>query len=143
MQAKKMQHLIERALIDAKGQDIRILDVRKIAGFTDYMVIASGTSNRHVATLAEKVVDKLRGRGLRPIGVEGKEIGDWVLIDFGDVVAHVMRPQTRDFYNLEKLWGEVPLDVPAKLPVASKPKKKGSRKKTTQRREGAKNRNQG
>ena len=139
MQAKKMQHLIERVLIDAKGQDIRVLDVRKIAGFTDYMVIASGTSNRHVATLADKVVDKLRGRGLRPIGVEGKEVGDWVLIDFGDVVTHVMRPQTRDFYNLEKLWGEVPLDGPVKLSAPSKPKKKGSRKKSTQRRKGAKN----
>jgi ribosome-associated protein len=133
MQAKKMQQLIQRALSDAKGQDIRVLDVRKIAGFTDYMVIASGTSNRHVATLAEKVVDKLRGRGLRPIGVEGKEFGDWVLIDFGDVVTHVMRPQTRDFYNLEKLWGEVPVDVPVKAPAPSK-SKKGSRKNPTQRR---------
>ncbi len=136
MQAKKIQQLIQRALTDAKGQNIRVLDVRKIAGFTDYMVIASGTSNRHVATLAEKVVDKLRGRGLRPIGVEGKEFGDWVLIDFGDVVTHVMRPQTRDFYNLEKLWGEVPLDVPVKSPSKLK---KGARNNSTQRRKGAKN----
>lgn len=132
MQAKKMQQLIERALIDAKGQDIRVLDVRKIAGFTDYMVIASGTSNRHVATLAEKVVDKLRGRGLRPIGVEGKEFGEWVLIDCGDVVAHVMRPQTRDFYNLEKLWGEVPLDVPVESPA--KPKKRTHHNATPRRK---------
>ena len=124
MQAKKLQQLIQRALTDAKGQDIRVLDVRKIAGFTDYMVIASGTSNRHVATLAEKVVDKLRTQGLRPIGVEGKEFGDWVLIDFGDVVTHVMRPPTRDFYNLEKLWGEPLLEVPAKAPARPKPRKR-------------------
>jgi ribosome-associated protein len=124
MQPKKMQQLVQRALTDAKGLDIRVLNVRKIAGFTDYMVIASGTSNRHVATLAEKVVDKLRARGLRPIGVEGKEFGDWVLIDFGDVVTHVMRPQTRDFYDLEKLWGEPLLDVPDKAPARPKVKRK-------------------
>ena len=135
MQPKKVQQLIHRALVDAKGQDIRVLDVRKVAGFTDYMVIASGTSSRHVATLAEKVVDKLRARGLRPIGLEGKEFGEWVLIDFGDVVTHVMHPQTRDFYNLEKLWGaEIQPEAPAKSPARAKPKtaktKKGPQKKS-------------
>ena len=138
MQPKKMQQLIHRALVDAKGQDIRVLDVRKVAGFTDYMVIGSGTSNRHVVTLAEKVGDKLRARGLRPIGVEGKEFGDWVLVDFGDVVTHVMRPQTRDFYNLEKLWGEPVMDVPDKAPVSSKAMKSSQKKpnaKTQRRRE--------
>lgn len=138
MQAKKMQQLIHRALVDAKGQDIRVLDVRKIAGFTDYMVIASGTSSRHVATLAEKVVDKLRARGLKPIGLEGKEFGEWVLIDFGDVVTHVMHPQTRNFYNLEKLWGEeIQLDAPAKPSARAKAKKvprKKSKIKTPRRK---------
>ncbi|MBI5611988.1 MAG: ribosome silencing factor [Gammaproteobacteria bacterium] len=129
MQAKKMQQLIHRALVDAKGQDIRVLDVRKVAGFTDYMVIASGTSSRHVATLAEKVVDKLRARGLKPIGLEGKEFGEWVLIDFGDVVTHVMHPQTRDFYNLEKLWAEIQPEAPAR-PSARAKTKKGPRKKS-------------
>ncbi len=134
MQRKKMQQLIHRALVDAKGQDIRVLDVRKVAGFTDYMVIASGTSSRHVATLAEKVVDKLRAEGLRPIGLEGKEFGEWVLIDFGDVVTHVMHPHTRDFYNLEKLWAEIHLETPAKPPARTKTKsaktKKAPRKKS-------------
>lgn len=138
MQPKKMQQLIHRALVDAKGQDIRVLDVRKIAGFTDYMVIASGTSSRHVATLAEKVVDKLRARGLKPIGLEGKEFGEWVLIDFGDVVTHVMHPQTRDFYNLEKLWGaEIQPEAPAKPPARAKTKKaprKKSKTKTPRRK---------
>lgn len=101
-----MQKLIIATLAEAKGQDIRVLDVRRSAGFTDYMVIVSGTSSRHVQTLADKVVEALCRHGRRPLGVEGESHGDWVLIDFGEVVAHVMRPQTRDFYNLEKLWGE-------------------------------------
>lgn len=130
MQAKKMQQLIHRALVDAKGQDIRVLDVRKVAGFTDYMVIASGTSSRHVATLAEKVVDKLRAEGLKPIGLEGKQYGEWVLIDFGDVVTHVMHPQTRDFYNLEKLWGEeVQFEAPAKPSARAKSKTAKTKKR--------------
>ena len=106
MQLKKMQQLIYDALVDAKAQDIAMLDVRKLADFTDTMVIASGTSTRHVQSVADKVVDKLRTHGVRALGVEGERIGEWVLIDFGQLVVHVMRPQTRDFYNLEKLWSD-------------------------------------
>jgi ribosome-associated protein len=104
--ARKMQNWIHAALEDAKAHDIAVLDVRKISDFTDYMVIATGTSNRHVQSTAERVVDTLREHGRRPVGVEGKQIGDWILIDFGDVVVHVMREQTRDFYNIEKLWSD-------------------------------------
>ena len=104
--ARKMQHWIHAALENAKAQDIAVLDVRKISDFTDYMVIATGTSNRHVQSTAEKVVDTLREHDRRPVGVEGKQIGDWILIDCGDVVVHVMRAQTRDFYNIEKLWSD-------------------------------------
>ncbi len=104
--AKKTQQWIQNALEDAKTQNIAVLDVRKISDFTDYMVIATGTSNRHVQSSADKVVETLRGHGVRPVGIEGKQLGDWVLIDFGDVVAHIMREQTRDFYNLEKLWSD-------------------------------------
>ena len=102
--AAKTRSWIQHALEDAKARDIVVLDVRKISDFTDYMVIATGTSNRHVQSTADKVVDALRAHGVRTVGVEGGRTGDWVLIDFGDAVVHVMRPAVRDFYNLEKLW---------------------------------------
>ena len=106
MQAKATQKLIYEALLDAKAQDIRVLDVRKVTDFTDYMIIASGTSNRHVIAMGDRIIDALRDHGRRPIGIEGQDPGDWVVVDFGDVVVHLMRPQTRDFYNLEKLWSD-------------------------------------
>ncbi len=106
MTASTIEQLICDTLIDAKGQDIRVLDVRKVTDFTDFMVIVSGTSNRHVVSMAEKVREKLHDFGRKALGIEGEKPGDWVLVDFGDVVVHIMRPQTRDFYNLEKLWSD-------------------------------------
>jgi ribosome-associated protein len=121
--AKKTQSWIQDALEDAKARDIAVLDVRKISDFTDYMVIATGTSNRHVQSTADKVVDALRTHGVRTVGVEGGKTGDWVLIDFGDVVAHVMREEIRDFYNLEKLWSDANRIEPGrKKETARKPK---------------------
>jgi len=104
MQTTKLQKLITDALADAKALDVTVLDVREVCDFTDAMVVASGTSTRHVQSVADRIIDALRKRGVRTLGVEGEKIGEWVLIDFGAVVVHVMRPQTRDFYNLEKLW---------------------------------------
>jgi ribosome-associated protein len=112
--AKQTQQWIQDALEDAKTQNIAVLDVRKISDFTDYMVIATGTSNRHVQSSADKVMETLRGHSVRPVGIEGKQLGDWVLIDFGDVVVHIMREQTRDFYNLEKLWSDAKRVEPGK-----------------------------
>ncbi len=106
MQAEQMRQEIVQALADAKGQDIKVLDVRQVTDFTDYMIIASGTSSRHVQTLADKICVRMKELGCMPIGREGEAVGDWVLIDFGDVVAHLMRPPVRDLYNLEKLWGD-------------------------------------
>lgn len=106
MRPKQLRTLIYDALDEAKGRDIVFLDVRKISDFTDYMVIVTGTSNRHVVSVADKVVERLRMHGRKPVGMEGMDLGDWVLIDFGDAVVHVMRQQARDFYGLEKLWGE-------------------------------------
>lgn len=118
--AKKTQQWIQNALEDAKTQNIAVLDVRKISDFTDYMVIATGTSNRHVQSSADKVVETLRGHGVRPVGIEGKQLGDWVLIDFGDVVVHVMREETRDFYNIEKLWSDAKRVEPGKRKETAK-----------------------
>jgi ribosome-associated protein len=119
--AKQTQQWIQNALEDAKTQNIAVLDVRKISDFTDYMVIATGTSNRHVQSSADKVVETLRGHGVRPVGIEGKQLGDWVLIDFGDVVVHLMREETRDFYNLEKLWSDAKRVESGKRKETAKP----------------------
>ena len=104
MQSDKMQQHITQLIDDAKGQDIRVLDVREISDITDYMIIASGTSTRHVTSVADKIVDGMRTHQQRALGIEGRDVGDWVLVDFGDVVVHIMRPDVREFYNLEKLW---------------------------------------
>jgi ribosome-associated protein len=96
------------ALEDLKGNDIVSLDVTELSDVMDTLVIASGTSNRHVKSLANNVVEELKDKGERPIGVEGMDSGEWVLVDFGDTVVHVMMPSTRDFYDLEKLWSTEP-----------------------------------
>ena len=96
--------VVADALDDMKGQEIAMLDVRHLTDVTDTMVVVSGRSDRHVRALADSDVEKCKAAGFRPIGVEGKESGEWVLVDLGDVVVHVMQPRARDFYNLEKLW---------------------------------------
>jgi len=92
------------ALDDLKARDVTVLDVRGQTCVTDYMVVASGTSERHVHALADNVVEKLAERKIKPLGVEGEHSRDWVLVDLGDVIVHVMLPETRQFYQLEKLW---------------------------------------
>jgi len=96
--------LVIAALEDVKGVDIRVIDVRDLTSITDRMVIASGTSTRHVKALADNVALKAKQQGYPPLGVEGAQTAEWVLLDLGDVVVHVMLPETRTFYGLEKLW---------------------------------------
>lgn len=94
------------ALAELKAVQVELLDVRNVASFTDYMIFASGTSRRHVSAIAESIVEAARAAGQAPVGVEGEDVGEWVLIDLGDVVVHVMLPDVRLYYELEKLWGE-------------------------------------
>ncbi|MFP6680938.1 MAG: ribosome silencing factor [Gammaproteobacteria bacterium] len=96
--------LVTMSLDEGKAQDVRILDVRGMTSITDYMVVASGRSARGVKALKDLVLKAAREQQVRPLGVEGETVGEWVLIDFGDVIVHTMRPETRDFYQLEKLW---------------------------------------
>ena len=104
MEALDLKKLVVDALDDLKGNRIVDLDVRALTDVMDYLVIASGSSNRHVKSLADNVCMEAKKRGMRPLGVEGEDAGEWVLVDFGDVVVHVMLPATRDFYDLERLW---------------------------------------
>jgi ribosome-associated protein len=108
MNSEQLSELAVDALESVKGQDIVKLDVRKLTTVTDYMVVASGTSNRHVKALADAVAEKAREAGHRPSGVEGEDGGEWVLLDLGDTLVHVMLPRVREFYNLEKLWSLSP-----------------------------------
>ena len=104
MNSKQLCTLIVDVLDDTKAQDIITLDVRDMTTVTDYMIVASGTSNRHVLALIDNVAEKAKEAGHRPIGVEGEEGGEWVLLDLQDALVHVMLPKVREFYNLEKLW---------------------------------------
>ena len=98
--------LITDTMEDLKAQDVQTLDVRALTTMTDYMIIASGRSDRQVKAIADKVIEAAKTRKIRPLGVEGQQQAEWILIDFGDVIAHVMHPDTREYYQLEKLWAE-------------------------------------
>jgi ribosome-associated protein len=104
-----LRDLIIEALEDRKGQRILALDVRRLTSITDIMVIVSGTSNRHVKALVDSVAEAATAAGARPLGVEGLETCEWVLVDLGDVLVHVMQNEARNFYDLERLWTEVPV----------------------------------
>ena len=104
MELEHLKDTVIAALEDVKARDIQVLDVRPQASFTDLMIVASGNSTRQVKALADRVVEACRAAGVRPVGVEGEREGEWILIDLGDVVVHVMLPDVRAFYNLEKLW---------------------------------------
>ncbi len=104
MNSEELCQLIVEALDDAKARNIVKLDVRDMTTVTDYMIVASGTSNRHVKAVVDRVAERTRAAGVKPIGVEGEESGEWVLLDLRDALVHVMLPKVREFYNLERLW---------------------------------------
>ncbi|HEY0232005.1 MAG TPA: ribosome silencing factor [Dokdonella sp.] len=102
--AEQLRGIVLNALDDLKARDVAAIDVRGKSSVADLMVVASGTSSRHVKSLADEVVRKAKLAGVPPIGVEGQREAEWVLVDLGDVIVHVMLPRTREFYGLERLW---------------------------------------
>ena len=108
MDIKKLQKIAIDALEDIKAKDIEVLNTSKISALIDRVIIATGDSNRHVKSLAKNVHDKVTEAGGQVIGVEGEASGEWVLVDLGDIVVHVMQPVVRAYYNLEELWKVVP-----------------------------------
>ncbi len=103
-----MKSLVIDALEDMKAKDIVCLDVKPLTSVADFMVVASGTSNRHVKAIADNVRDKMKQRDIKPLGIEGEDAAEWVLVDLGDIIVHIMLPDTRRFYDLEKLWSLSP-----------------------------------
>ena len=108
MNSKQLSDLVVDALEEVKAKDIVKLDVRKLTTVTDYMIVASGTSSRHVKALADAVAEKSRNAGHRPLGIEGEDGSEWVLLDLQDTLGHVMLPRVREFYKPEKPWSLTP-----------------------------------
>ena len=104
MPSEELLELARISLENLKARNIRVLDVRKLTTVADYLVVASGTSRRHVQSISENLIEAVKQEGQKPIGIEGKETGEWILIDLADVIVHVMQPGAREFYKLEDLW---------------------------------------
>jgi len=105
MKIAQLEKLVIDALEDIKGRDIEVIDTSRLTSLFDRMVIACGDSNRQVKALARNVQDKVRAAGGQVLSCEGEEVGEWILVDLGDLIVHVMQPAVRSYYNLEELWG--------------------------------------
>ncbi len=110
MHIDALKTLVMDALEELKARDIVQLDVSRLTSVTELMVVASGTSNRHLAALADNLIQTAKESGVPPLGVEGESGAEWVLVDLGDVVVHLMMPETRALYDLERLWADLPSD---------------------------------
>ena len=104
MNLEKMQELVVNSLEDMKAQEISVLDVRERSTMTDLMIIATGNSTRHVKSIAGNLIKDIKAVNMLPIGSEGEDNGEWVLVDLNEIIVHVMQRDVRDFYNLEKIW---------------------------------------
>jgi len=104
MDTNKLLNIVKNALEDKKAKDIKILEVGQISSIADFMVVATGNSARQTVALAQHVRDQAKQQGHRYFAEEGADVGEWVLVDLGDILVHVMQPETRDFYQLEKFW---------------------------------------
>lgn len=110
----RLRAAVQKALEDIKARDIHEMDVRDKASFTDVIYIVSGTSTRHVKSIADEVAKQAKQAGFRPLGIEGEREAEWILVDLGDVIVHAMLPRTREFYGLERLWSvgdDAPLEA--------------------------------
>ena len=108
MDVRKLQKIVVAALEDIKGEDIDVINTTKLTSLFDRIVVCTGSSNRQVKSLAHNVLDKAREAGVDVIGMEGEDAGEWVLVDLGNIVVHVMQPAVRSYYNLEELWQTKP-----------------------------------
>lgn len=126
---RKLLDLVTDALDDGKAEDIKAFDVSTLTSIADFMVVATGRSSRQVKALAERVADAARKKKVKPLGMEGEQTSEWVLVDLGDVIVHVMQPETRAFYQLEKLWDSAPAPraKPAAKAAPEKPSKPAPR----------------
>jgi ribosome-associated protein len=111
MNTEQLLILVETALDEKKAKDIKILDVRHLNSITDFMIIASGNTDRQVNALVQHVIHQAKMHGHQPLGEEGSQVGEWALVDLGDIIVHVMQPRVRDFYQLEKLWNDMGKDM--------------------------------
>ena len=109
MNTEQLTACVVTALDDLKAKNVNVLDVRDFNSVTDVMVIAEGNSSRHVKSIANSVIESAKAAGERPLGVEGENNAEWVLVDLGDVVVHVMQSEVRNFYQLDKLWQITPV----------------------------------
>jgi ribosome-associated protein len=110
MEIQKLQRTVIDALEDVKAQDIKVFNTTQLTSLFDRVVIASATSNRQTRALASSVADRARALGI-PVATEGEETGEWVIVDLGDIVVHIMQPAMREYYNLEEIWGDKPVRV--------------------------------
>jgi ribosome-associated protein len=108
MTSDQLKNLAIDSLDNAKAKDITCLDIKPLTSMADYMIVATGTSNRHVRSIADQVIEASKDQGRRPIGVEGEATAEWILVDLGDVIVHIMLADTRKFYDLETLWNISP-----------------------------------
>ncbi|WP_353191239.1 ribosome silencing factor [Pandoraea pnomenusa] len=113
MDIRKLQRLIVDALEDVKAQDIKVFNTEHLTALFERVIIASGTSNRQTKALAASVRDKVKAAGGDIISMEGEDVGEWVLVDTGDAIVHIMQPALRQYYNLEEIWGEKPVRLKA------------------------------
>ena len=106
MNIKKLLDIVLTSLNDGKAIDVDLYDVKKLTSMSDYILITSGRSSRQVSALADKLIQTVKENKFETLGIEGKTEGEWVLVDLGDIIVHIMHPSSREYYQLEKLWGK-------------------------------------